>query len=245
MTLQRLIVLALLAVSLCGCETTAEKSARLERAAKQSEGKQVSVEEKGLKITHASTSIKVLAATVVHDSERAAAVVTLENRSSQTERDVPIAIDVKDAHGRTLFQNNGVGLEGALVAVPSIAAHTRTFWVDDQLPSGGDPTLVTARVGQAPPVSGPLPSVSVGQARLSEDPAEGTIATGRVTNRSHVVQSGLVVFALARRGGKILAAGRAVVQQLSAGASAPFQIAFVGEAQGTQLQLSAPPASFK
>lgn len=240
MTLNRLIVLLLLAATLSGCETTAEKSANLER-----EAKRVSVEEKGLTITKTSSSIRVLAATVVHDSERAAAVVTLENHSAQAERDVPIAIDVKDARGRTLFQNNGAGLEGALVSVPSIAAHARTFWVDDQVPAGGDPALVSARVGQAPTVAGPLPSISVGQARLSEDPAEGTIATGQVTNRSQVAQSGLVVFAVARSGGRILAAGRAVVQQLTAGSSAPFQIAFVGEARGAQLQLAAPAAGFK
>ncbi len=234
------VALALGALVLSGCETTAEKSAKLERQAKRVTLQQ----EKGLTISRESTSIEVTEATVLRSPERAAAAVTLKNNSARAQREVPIAIAVKDARGKTLFQNNEPGLERALVSIPSIPAHQTVVWVDDQLPPSGQPASVTARVGQAPAAAGQLPELTVSGARLSEDPASGTIAEGTVANHAKVAQSGLVLFAVARRAGKIVAAGRAVVPELAPGASAPFQATLVGDAHGASLQVSAPPASF-
>jgi hypothetical protein len=228
----------LAAIALGGCETTAEKSAQLQRQAKR-----ITLDEKGLSITRASAEVKVVDATVVHDSERAAAVVTLRNGSAHAQHDVPIAIVVKDARGRTLFQNNGAGLEGALVSLPSIGPHATATWVDDQLPATGAPASVSARVGEAPSVASALPQLTIGATQLSEDPASGTVANGSVRNRSAVEQRGLVVFAVGRRAGRVVAAGRAIVPELAAGASAPFQVSLVGEAKGAQLQFAAPPSS--
>jgi len=229
------------ALVLSGCETTAEKSAKLEGQAKR-----VTLEqEKGLAIEHESTSIEVADATVLHGSERAAVVVTLKNSSAHAQRDVPIAITVKDVHGQTLFKNDEPGLEHALVSIPSIPPHKTVVWVDDQLPASGAPASVSAVVGRAPTVIGQLPELTVGGAKLGEDPASGTIAEGTVANRSKVAQSGLVLFALARRAGKIVAAGRAIVPELAPGASAPFQASLVGDAHGASLQVSAPAASFE
>jgi hypothetical protein len=234
-------VAALAALTLTGCETTAEKSAKLERQAKRVTLRQ----EKGLTIAHESASIEVVDASVLRSAERAAAVVTLKNRSSHAQREVPIAIAVKDVRGRTLFQNDEPGLERALVAIPSIPAHETVVWVDDQLPASGSPARVSARVGQAPAVAGQLPELAVSGAKLSEDPANGTVAEGTVANRSKVTQSSLVLFALAHRAGKIVAAGRAVVPELAPGAGAPFQASLVGDAHGASVQVLAPPASFR
>jgi len=234
------LALALGALVLSGCETTAEKSAKLERQAKRVTLKQ----EKGLTITHESATVTVTGTAVLHGSERAAAVVTLKNRSARAQREVPIAITVKDARGRTLFENNEPGLESALVSIPSIPPHATIAWVDDQIPASGSPASVSAQVGQAPALAGQLPELTVAEAKLSEDPASGTTAEGTVANRSKVAQSGLVLFALARRAGKIVGAGRAVVAELAPGASAPFQASLVGDAHGAGVQVSAPPASF-
>jgi hypothetical protein len=233
------LTLALALIALTGCETTAEKSARLAKQAKR-----VTVNDRGLTITHESALVHVLQATLVHNSERTAAVVTLHNRSAHALHSVPIAITIKDGHGRTVFQNNGPGLESALVSVPSIAAHANVVWVDDQLSSAGRPESVSARIGEAPTVASALPKLAVSDVRLSEDPASGLIATGTVANRSHVPQRSLVVFAIARRSGRVVAAGRAIVPELVAGASAPFQIAFAGEARGARLEVLVPPTSF-
>jgi hypothetical protein len=234
------LALALCALVMGGCETTAEKSAKLERQAKR-----VTLEQqKGLTIARESTTVSVTDTTILHGSERAAAVVTLKNRSSNAQREVPIAITVKDARGKTLFQNDEPGLERALVSIPSIPPRGTVVWVDDQLPASGRPASVSARVGQAPALAGQLPELTVAAAKLNEDPASGIVAEGTVVNRSKAAQSGLVLFALALRAGKIVAAGRAVVAELAPGASAPFQASLVGDAHGASVQVSAPPASF-
>jgi hypothetical protein len=60
-----------------------------------------------------------------------------------------------------------------------------------------------------------------------------------VVNHSTVAQQELVVDAIARRAGRIVALGRAVIAQDPAGSSTPFQIFFVGDPNGARLEFSA------
>lgn len=231
-------IAGVLALALCGCETTAEKSATLER-----EAKHLKLEQKGLSISKESTQVRVLATDAVHSSEGAAATVTVQNRSGRALRGVPLAIAVKDASGRTAFQNDAPGLEAALVSVPSLAPHATVTWVDDQLPAGSAPTSVTARVGEAPAAGGALPKLTISGARLEAEPS-GALATGTIANRSHVEQRALVVFAVVRRGRRVVAAGRAVLPQLAPGASTKFQAFLIGAGSG-RLEVAAPPTTFR
>lgn len=231
--------LLLAALALAGCETTAEKSAKLERAAKRE-----AVVQSGLLITHPSTAVKVLETVALHGSEGAAAVVVLHNVTSRALRDVPIAITVKNASDQTLFQNNAPGLESALVSVASLPAHGELSWVDDQLPATGKPTSVTAQLGQAPTLASPVPQVEIRGAHLIEDPSRGVGTGAEVSNRSRVAQQNLVVFAVARRGPRIVAAGRALVSELAGRGSARLQVFFVGDPRGARVQLSAPATTF-
>lgn len=227
-----------LAVTLSACETTAEKSAKLERAAHHTR-----LAEKGLTITKPSADVRVLSATIVHGREGNAAVITLSNTSARALRAVPIAITVKDAHGATLFQNDTAGLEPALTSLGSLAAHGRATWIDDQILTSGTPASVSATVGEAPSVSGALPRIEVRGVHASEE--GGTQgAAGTVRNASSVVQQSLVVYVLARRGDKVVAAGRAVLPEVGAGASLPFQAFLQGDLSGAQLEASAPTTTF-
>jgi hypothetical protein len=223
-------------LALAGCQTTAEKSAKLERQARLHP---VAVA-RGLSIVRTSSRVKVISMSVLRSSEGAVAVVELRNLSARALRAVPLAITVTDARGATLYQNNAAGLEAALVSVPSIAAHATFTWVDDQLPAGVNATAVSARVGEPPALARSLPQITVAGVHLIEDPTNGVGTAGTVSNRSHVVQSKLVIFGLARRAGRIVAAGRAVLPELAAGSQMPFQIFFVGDPRGAQLQVSAP-----
>jgi hypothetical protein len=229
---------AALAVSLSACETTAEKSARLEKAAHHTR-----LAEKGLTISRPSREVRVLSATIVHGREGAAAVIALRNDSAHALRAVPIAITIKDAHGAVLFQNNTAGLEPALTSLGSLAAHGQATWIDDQILASGTPASVSAIVGEAPHASGALPRITVDGVHTSEE--SGTVgAAGTVHNGSSVPQQNLVVYVLARRGGQIVAAGRAVLPEVGAGASLPFQAFLQGDASGARLQASAPATTF-
>jgi hypothetical protein len=233
-----MVALVLLAVALTGCETTVEKSAQLEKTAHRTR-----LAERGLSIARASADISVLGAVLVRGAEGAAAVVTLRNGSAHALRDVPIAITVKDAQGSTVFQNNAPGLEKALTSLGSLPAHGVATWVDDQVPASGDPASVTAIVGVSPAVSGGLPEVEVASVHPSDESGSAT-ATGAVRNRSSVTQRTLVVYTVARRAGRVVAAGRAILPEVSPAASVPFHAFLVGNPKGAALESSAPASTF-
>ncbi|HEY2282344.1 MAG TPA: hypothetical protein VGH60_02200 [Solirubrobacteraceae bacterium] len=229
---------AALAVSLSACETTAEKSAKLEKAAHHTR-----LAEKGLTIAKPSGDVRVLSATIVHGHEGAAAVITLRNTSTRALRAVPVALTVKDAHGAILFQNNTAGLEPALTSLGSLAAHGTQTWIDDQILASGTPASVSAIVGEAPSVNGALPRIEVSAVHASEEGGT-TGAAGTVRNGSSLIQQNLVVYVLARRSGQVVAAGRAVLPEVGAGASLPFQAFLQGDPSGARLEASAPATTF-
>jgi hypothetical protein len=234
--------LVLIALALTGCETTAQKSAKLEQAARRAAASRPAPTQ-APSFTRPSAYVHVLGATLLHSSEAAAAAVTLRNDSGRALKEVPIAITLKDARGRTVFQNDVAGSEPALVAVPSIPPHGELTWVDDQLPKG-ESVAISARVGEAPALPAGAPALAVTGAQVGEEASSGPGAAGTVSNHSNTTQLHLVVFAVARRGGRIVAAGRAVLPELAAGSSAQFHLFFVGDPRGAQLQVSVPPVTF-
>jgi hypothetical protein len=233
-------VLALLlgAVSLAGCETTAEKSAKLEKAAKRV----APAQQQGLSIAHESRLVKVQSAALVRGTEGTAAVLTLRNSSTHSIREVPISISLKDVHGATVYTNGAPGLAKTLTSLALLPAHGDGVWIDDQIPGTSAKTLAT-RVGEGTPAGGAPARMAVSEAHLAKDPSGAATVEGTITNSSSTGQSELVVYALERKGDRLVAAGRAVLASLTPGASAPFQVFFVGDPGGGRLQLSAPPTA--
>lgn len=235
----RLLVLALLALVLTGCETTAEKSAKLEREAAR-HGDTAALAPKALVILHPSKVIEVLQSSLVHSSEGTAAVVSLRNLSSHPLRDVPLSITVRSPQGGVLYTNTTAGLSPSLQTVPLLRARGELTWVDDQVQGATTAAAtVSTKVGEGTPVTGALPSIVLKGARLFSE-TTGSGVQGTVVDRSSVAQRELVVYAVARLKGEIVAAGRAVLAQVPAGGALPFQAFFIGNPQGAQLQLSAP-----
>jgi hypothetical protein len=240
------VALLLCALALGGCESSQEKSAQLEKQAKLAKAAHPVEVAKGLAIAHASSAVRVLNTQAVHSSEGTAVVVTLHNVSTHALRDVPIAITVKGAGGNTLYQNNTAGLEAALTAVPLLPAGARLEWIDDQVQAagvGGVPITVSALVGEAPQAPTPVPKIALTGVRANEEGGSSGVA-GTVHNDSAVTQRELVVYGIARRGGRIVAAGRAVLSKVAAHGSSSFQVLFIGSASGAQVEASAPPSTF-
>ena len=235
--------LALAGLALTGCETTQEKSARLERAALHRAGASP-LGSSGLKIARASTDVTVLASSVVHSREGTAVAITLRNRSATAQREVPLLVTVRGAGGATLSSNSTPGLARSLVCAGYVPAHGQTSWVDDQVQVSATPTSVTAEVGEGKAATGTAPRIVIGAHHLGEEPGGIAFVQGALSNRSAITQRELVVYALASKGGRIVAAGRAVLPVLAGGASSSFQIFLVGSgARGAALQLSAPPST--
>jgi hypothetical protein len=227
-----------LAVGLAGCETTQERSARLRARAHHA-----TIAQRGLTVTKQNPDVKVLSAMALHDRNGVAAVLELRNLSARALRDVPIAIAVSGAGGTVLYRNDAPGLDATLTSIPLLPAHGEATWIDDQIQAAGTPARVSARVGEAPAAGGATPALSVGAMHTSEDATNGLSAEGVVVNHSAVTQQNLVVYALARRAGRIVAAGRAVLPEALARRSTPFQVFFIGSPRGAKLQVSAPPST--
>lgn len=227
-----------MALPLSGCESSQERSAQLEHEAKHLVGAAVH----GLSIAHASTDVKVLGTQVLHDPEGAAVLVTVRNTSRHALRDVPLAVTVKDAGGAVLYRNDAPGLESGLTSVPLLGPGERFTWIDDQVQASSPPASASAVAGEAATVTGTAPRIRLSGVHATAAPEAGV--AGTAYNDSGVTQHGLVVYGSARRGGMLVAAGRAVLSEVPAHGSSPFQVLFIGGAQGAKVQATAPPTTF-
>ena len=126
------LVLAGVALVTTGCESTQDKSAKI-----AAELGPITHEE-GLKITKESKDVKVVSTQLLTDVNGSAVVVDLHNDSDRDLVNVPIAIDVLDAKGKSVYENDIPGIEPALTAIPFIDAGSDVDWVHDQVLAAGD-----------------------------------------------------------------------------------------------------------
>jgi hypothetical protein len=228
------LVLAGVALVATGCRSTQDKSAEI--AAELGPVKQ----EKGLKIARESRDVRVVSATLLTDVNGSAVVVELRNDSNRDLVDVPILIDVLDARGRSAYRNDIPGIEPALASMPFIAAGEEAIWVHDQILAVGKPDSVKVKVGAGgEPYSGETPEVSVSEPKLEGDPNSGLAVSGEVVNRSGSDQDRVLLYAVARDGDRVVAAGRGAVEHLkAAGRPLPYNVFFIGDPRGAQIDLT-------
>ena len=114
------------------------------------------------------------------------------------------------------------------------------FWVNNQVTAVGKAASLDVRVGAAKGrAPGSVPRIAVSGLAPGSD-SDGAFAKAIVRNASRVAQRQLTVSCVARRGGRIVAAGSAVVPALPAGGRAPVTIFFIGDPAGATLEAVAP-----
>jgi hypothetical protein len=231
---------ATLALALPACESTQDKSARLER-----EGGGAALREKGVVVTRQNGDVKVVATDVIQDENGTAAVVRLRNESGRALAQVPITIDVRGAGDKRLFRNDDPGLEPTLVKAPLLGARREFTWVNDQVAAAARPRSLEAKVGEAQAVGKGVPKITVTRPRLEQDPVSGVSAVGFAANRSRVEQRKLVIFAVARKGNRVVAAGRGQINRLKAGRRARYTVFFIGNPRGARISVAAPPTRLR
>jgi hypothetical protein len=237
-----LVLVALAPLALASCESSQTRSARLRAAASHR------ATEHGLRIARPNPDVRVAAASLVNDAGRSAAVVELRNTSRRTLAALPLLFTVTGAGDRKLYSNDLPGASADLTTVPSLPAGDTLTWVNDAIVGVRGGRAVAARVGvpatPVPAATTPTPRLRLSGVHLERDPVDGVTAVGRVVNASSIPQQRLVIFATARRGGRIVAAGRAVVPLVRPGAKgARFAVFFVGDPTGAKLRLQAPAVS--
>jgi hypothetical protein len=228
------VALAGVALVVGGCESTQDKSARI--AAELGPVQQ----EEGLKITKRSKDVEVASTTLLSDANGSAVVVRLRSRSDEDLVGVPIAIDVLDAKGKSVYRNDIPGIEPALAAVPFIAAGGEAEWVHDQILATGKPAKVEVTVGEGgEPFTGEQPRIAVSEPRLEGDPYSGVLAGGEVENESGEDLERLLLYAVATKGGEIVAAGRGAIEPFKAKPKPfPYNIYFIGDPTGAEIEIT-------
>jgi hypothetical protein len=227
----------LAAAGLSACESTADKSARI-----AAQGKQAVQAAGTVKIQH-NAELRVARAVVVRGAGGAvAAAVEVRNAGARAQRDVPVLIDVRDARGASLYKNDKVGLQPALQRLATVGAKRSAWWVNDQVTAASTPASVRARVGAAP-AAAHVPKVRVRGVRFDGD-STGRYLTGTVVNPARRVLRDVGIFAVALKGSRVVAAGRALVPKLPAAGSPKkvvFRLFFVGEPRGARVVVTVVP----
>jgi hypothetical protein len=224
----------LLLGGLSSCQSTQSRSAELEE-----ENATVLLEEEGVTVTKEDPDIEVVSTALLSEAEGNAIVVELRNRSGEDLVDVPISVDVLDAKGQSVYRNDAPGLEQALVAVPFIPARGDAVWVNDQVLAAGKPASVEVKVGVGgKPYDGEQPEIDLSTPKLEGDPTSGIVADGDVVNRTGEDQNRLLIFAVARKGDEIVAAGRGAIEHLKPETKkVPYNVYFIGNPRGAELSL--------
>ena len=225
------------ALALSACQTTQELSAQRAKQAKKL------VNQKGLTVGTVNPNVAVGTTGIVQDKNGIAAVVELRNTGKVAQAGLPVSIAETDAAGKPVYRNDVAGLEDSLVSMALLAKGEDAFWVNNQVTATGKPAKVQARVGAAKgKVPAQLPSFAISGVSLESD-SGSVFAKGTIVNRSKVVQKRLTIFAVARQGTKVVAAGRGILDVLPAAGAKPtkFTVFFIGNPKGAKLSFSAPP----
>ena len=154
-----------------------------------------------------------------------------------------------------------------------LPAHASGWWVDDQVLASGTPSSVNVRVGTAKlaaakagagaaagsggatavgsggagppgPDGSSVPQVQVSGVTLGSQELVGPYVEAHVVNHSGVAQHNMPVFAVALRGTRVVAAGRALVPSLAASGAASstsFRVYLVGSPAGARIELTPAP----
>jgi hypothetical protein len=216
-----------------GCESTQSKSAGI--AAELGPVQ----EEKGLKIAKRSKDVEVVSATVLNDAAGSAVVVRVRSRSARDLAEVPIAIDVRDAAGKSVYRNDVPGLEPALTSIPYVEAGGEAYWVNDQILATGKPDSVEVTIGAGGRAfEGELPKVSATDPKLEGDPYSGVVAAGELVNESGERQERVLIYAVATEQGRVVAAGRGAIENLKPEPKPlPYNVYFIGDPRRAAIDL--------
>jgi hypothetical protein len=224
--------------TLTACESTQDKARKI-----QAENEALLAAERGISVRKPFKDVKVLGSSLLRDQYGDAIVVEVRNESNRTLLNMPILIDLGDANGKSVYRNDLPGLDPALTHISLLRPGETFAWVNDQLSPSGMPKSAKVTVGP-PDGTAPkqLPQIEVDQPRIENSP-QGVLARGKVTNKSQIDQKKLVVYAVARSGGKVVAAGRGQFKNLKAGGNpGDYNIFFIGDPRSAELTVTAPPS---
>jgi hypothetical protein len=224
------------AIGLAGCQSTHDRAAKLAAL-----GSKDVIAAKLAITANAAVRTHVLALLDMPDGSGTAVVVEL--RLDDPKRSLvwaPIDVRLYSAAGALVAQANVEGAAPELVHVPSLAGGNTVLYVNDLLSPTDRPVRAEVVLGGTLMTLPAQPGTLRATVRPTSDPTYGPGFAGTVTNTTGVTQQAILVQVVARRGGRVVAAGTATVGKLDPGESADYQGLFIGDPAGAVLSASAP-----
>lgn len=213
------VLLFVLAGLLVGCDTTADKSARAKVAANRELATR-----KAVVVKRPIADVRVKSVSVVGRGRGAAFVVRYVNKGSVALNDLPVNVGVSRGGARKVL-NQRRGLEYFLTHISAAAPGVEGVWVaplGKRVPRGkpfaviGTPTMPQSGAATVPVVS--VSGVSAARGKV----------TGTVKNTTGVPQYVILVYAVARRGSRDVAAARARLTKFETGEQQIFKTPLIG-----------------
>lgn len=222
---------------LAGCATTQDRNARAKLAATR-----LLAARKPVQVTAPNPDVAVGKVALVHHKGAVAIVVELRNTSAAPLTDLPIVVGLRRG-GRERPLNTRGGLSYFQSHVAAIGPKASTTWVFTSRgvkDLSGRPYAVVG-LPASPPISRAtsLPALTTRAAS-----GLGPVVRVRVRNSTSVPQYALPVYALARRGSRYTAAGRAVLGHLGTDSSKELRVKLIGSTGGAQLTVQSQPSMF-
>jgi hypothetical protein len=223
----------------CAVTTTQEKDARLEVKAERT-----IFNSKRIKLDAPPDGVVLGKPQMISAKGGSAIVVDVSNETDAPINDVPIAVGVRTAKGKE-YVNLERGTSYFESHLGSLAAGAETTWVyatKKDLPEG-EPFAQLGTPADPPlTVATDLPSVEVSQP--GGEAGKDRVAV-EVRNDSDVPQYEVQLYAWARDGDELKAAGTGKVAELEGGESATVRLELAGDPDKAEIEVSAPPTIFQ
>jgi hypothetical protein len=232
-------VVAAWAWSGCQISTTQDQDARLTVKAERT-----LVRAQDVKLGKPDPDVEVTRTSVVHGPKTSAIAVELRNTSGSPVNDLPIGVGIVGEDG---YLNLQKGIRYFQSHVPAIGAGEDATWVfvsKDEIPDGKPFADVGSPADPPLTVAQSLPAVLASVAHASGDEDGGSVDL-ELSNDSDVPQFDLEVYAVARKGGEVVAAGAGSIDDLEGGISDSMKVALVGDPGDADVDVFAPPTIFK
>jgi hypothetical protein len=225
--------LLVLAAAVSGCATTQDANKRASINADRTLASREPLVLKG-----AARDVRVVSTSVIDGEDGSAVVVVLRNRGDEPVNDLPIEVGPEGGDP----VNNRPNVPYFQSHAPAIAPGQETTWVYvSKEPLHADRAF--ARVGA--PASPPLTTAEHLSELETGGSSHGSSVHAEVTNDIGIPQYDLDVYAVARRNGRYVAAGRANLEHLGVSKTARLALPLIGDAKGARIQVFAPQTLFQ
>jgi len=178
-------------------------------------------------IQGAGLPVTVDALLVDTENGATAVVVTIQNTAAAMV-DVPVSIEFLDASGAVVGTSAAQGTDPQLNHIPGLPKGASQY-VNDGIAFTGTPTSARVKVGAG--AAGVLRVLQVKDAKVDSS-IYGPVVRGTLVNPGQQPAADVLVEAVVRSGGTIVAAGTARVEAVKAGGKATFDIPLVGDPKG-------------